>query len=301
LLDPQGEPPMRNLDLKKLLFDFVFLSAGCVSLAFGITAILRPNGLITGGTPGLAIVIAELTGINYAYIFYAETLIILALSFALLGKAESIKIILLSIVFPAVLVIFEFLQFEFIESDLFLASIYYGVFAGVGIGLIFKRGYSLGGTDTLARIARRKALPFMSISQILLVIDVVVILSSVLIYDRTIALYGIIALYIFMKTVDIILFGFGSRKVKIEAISDRADEISDFIMHTIMRGTSIYDIRGGYSNETKTKVVSICSPRESMLIKRFIASIDPKAFVYVVPIASAWGTGAGFYSLETDD
>lgn len=292
---------MPKWDLKKILSDVCFLSAGCISLAFGITAILRPNGLITGGTPGIAIVISGLTGINYTIIFYAATLIILVGTFALLGTTEGFKIILLSIVFPAVLVLFEFLHFEFIESDLFLASIYYGVFAGIGVGLIFKRGYSLGGTDTLAKILRRKALPFMSISQILLVIDILVILSSLLIYERNIALYGIIALYIFMKTVDIILFGFGSRKVKIEAISDRYDEISDFILHTIRRGTSIYDIRGGYSNETRSKVVSICSPRESMLIKRFIARTDPKAFVYVIPIASVWGTGVGFYSLESEE
>jgi uncharacterized membrane-anchored protein YitT (DUF2179 family) len=292
---------MPKWNLKKILFDFIFLSCGCFILAFGITAILRPNGLITGGTPGIAIVVAELTGINYTIIFYAATLIILVVTFALLGTREGFKIILLSIVFPAVLVLFEFLHFEFIESDLFLASIYYGVFAGIGVGLIFKRGYSLGGTDTLAKILRRKALPFMSISQILLAIDVLVILSSLLIYEKNIALYGIIALYIFMKTVDIILFGLGSRKVKIEAISDRSDEISNFILHTIRRGTSIYDIRGGYSNETRSKVVSICSPRESMLIKRFIAHLDPKAFVYVIPIASVWGTGAGFYNLEGED
>lgn len=290
---------MKKWGLKKVLLDFIFLSAGCISLAFGITAILRPNGLITGGTPGMAIVIAGLTGINYAIIFYAATLIILVVTFAFLGKAEGFKIILLSIIFPAVLVLFEILHFEFIESDLFLASIYYGVFAGVGVGLIFKRGYSLGGTDTLAKIARRNVLPFMSISQILLVIDVLVILSSLLIYDKHIALYGIIALYIFMKTVDIILFGFGSKKVMIESISERSDEISKFITQSIKRGTSIYVIRGGYSNETKSKVVSICSPRESMLIKRFIARIDPKAFVYVIPIASAWGTG--FYSLVNED
>lgn len=292
---------MPKWNLKKILLDFSFLSVGCISLAFGITAILRPNGLITGGTPGIAIVIAGLTGINYTIFFYAATLIILVGTFALLGTTEGFKIILLSIVFPAVLVVFEILHFEFIESDLFLASIYYGIFAGIGVGLILKRGYSLGGTDTLAKILRRKVLPFMSISQILLVIDVLVILSSLLIYDKNIALYGIIALYIFMKTVDIILFGFGSKKVKIEAISDHSEEISQFILHTIRRGTSIYDIRGGYTNETKNKVVSICSPRESMLIKRFIARTDPKAFVYVVPIASVWGFGAGFFNLENDE
>jgi uncharacterized membrane-anchored protein YitT (DUF2179 family) len=288
-------------NLKKLCLDVLFLVSGCTTLAFGITAILRPNGLITGGTPGLAIVLAELTGFNYTIIFYVLSLIILIGAFVLLGKVEGTKIVLLSITFPAVVILFEWLQFEFIEHDLFLASIYYGLFAGIGVGLIFKRGYSLGGTDTLAKIFRRRTLPFMSLSQILLIMDVLVIVTSLLIFDKRIALYGIIALYIFMRTVDIILFGFGSKKVKIEAISEYAGEISDYILHTIKRGTSIYNIHGGYTNAPKTKVVSVCSPREAVLIKRFIARTDTSAFVYVIPVASAWGAGAGFFRLEDEE
>lgn len=291
---------MARWNIKKLLLDVLFLVGGCAALAFGITAILRPNGLITGGTPGLAIILAELAGVNYTIIFYALTLIILISAFVFLGNTEGAKIVFLSVAFPAVLILFEVLQLEFIEHDLFLASIYYGLFAGVGVGLIFKRGYSLGGTDTLAKILRRRALPFISLSQILLISDVLVILSSLLIFDKRIALYGIISLYIFMRTVDAILFGLGSKKVKIEAISESAGEISDFILHSIKRGTSIYDIHGGYSNSPKKKVVSVCSPREAVLIKRFIARTDATAFVYVIPVASVWGTGSGFFRLEDE-
>ncbi len=105
-----------------------------------------------------------------------------------------------------------------------------------------------------------------------------------------------------MKTVDTILFGMGSRKVKIEIISDACDAISDYIMNEVKRGTSMYEIKGGYSNESKMKVVSVCSPRESMLIKRFIANLDPGAFVNVLPVSSVWGgEGIGFDALVDED
>jgi len=35
-----------------------------------------------------------------------------------------------------------------------------------------------------------------------------------------------------------------------------------------------------------------------MLIKRFIAHIDPDAFVDVLPVISVWGKGVGFDSLS---
>jgi hypothetical protein len=69
-----------------------------------------PSVIESALTLGMAIVLSEMTEINYTIIFYAATLIILVGSFALLGKAEGVKIILLSIIFPAILVMFEVLH-----------------------------------------------------------------------------------------------------------------------------------------------------------------------------------------------
>jgi uncharacterized membrane-anchored protein YitT (DUF2179 family) len=68
-------------------------------------------------------------------------------------------------------------------------------------------------------------------------------------------------------------------------------------MNTIGRGISTYEITGGYTNNTRQKIMSICSPREVMLIKMHIAKIDPDAFVNVLPVISVWGKGIGFESL----
>ncbi len=292
---------MSKWSFEKFFMDLIFLTLGCSSLAFGVTAILRPNGLITGGATGASIVISELIGIPYTMVYYGLSVAILLSSILFIGKAEGLKIVFLTLTFPMVLIGFEAMNIEFIENDLFLASIYFGIFAGTGVGLILKRGYSMGGTESIAKILHRRLFSFLSLSQILLGIDLVIVVSSLLIYDKRIALYAIFTQYVFMKTVDTILFGMGSRKVKIEIISDACDAISDYIMNEVKRGTSMYEIKGGYSNESKMKVVSVCSPRESMLIKRFIANLDPGAFVNVLPVSSVWGEGIGFDALVDED
>ena len=292
---------MSKWSFEKFFMDLIFLTLGCSSLAFGVTAILRPNGLITGGATGASIVISELIGIPYTMVYYGLSIAILLSSILFIGKAEGLKIVFLTLTFPMVLIGFEALNIEFIENDLFLASIYFGIFAGTGVGLILKRGYSMGGTESIAKILHRKLFSFMSLSQILLGIDMIIVVSSLLIYDKRIALYAVLTQYVFMKTVDAILFGMGSRKVKIEVISDACDAISDYIMKDVKRGTSMYEIKGGYSNESRMKVVSVCSPRESMLIKRFIANLDPSAFVNVLPVSSVWGQGVGFDALVDEE
>ncbi|MFZ5969164.1 MAG: YitT family protein [Bacillota bacterium] len=291
----------KKINVQKLLLDYLYIILGCVLLAFAITSILKPNGLMTGGITGISIILDKLTGMKYTYIYYALSLLVLLGAWITLGKREAGKIILLSVTFPIILIAFEMVRFDFIENDTILASIYYGIIGGAGCGLILKRGYSMGGTDTIAKILHHKIFPFISISQLLLGIDVVIIITSYFIYDKSVALYAILTQIIFVKSIDLVLFGFGSKNVKIEIISDKNEEIEAYILHTIKRGISTYEIKGGYTNLSKNKIISICSPREIMLIKMFIAQVDPNAFVDVIPVISVWGKGVGFESLVEEE
>lgn len=289
---------MKSLEFKNKVLDFIFVVLGCMLVAFSITSILKPNGLISGGITGVSIIMEGVVRISYEYIYYSLSLLVLIAAYLTLGKREAIKIVTLSIAFPAILILFERMNFVFIENDRILASIYFGIICGIGTALILKRGFSQGGSDTIAKILHNKAFPFVSLSEILLCIDGVIIISSAVIYDKEIALYAIISQLICIKVVDTVLYGFSSKKVKVEIISENHEEIANYILSDIKRGISTYEIKGGYMNLVRLKIVTVCSPRESMLIKMFIASQDPDAFVNVIPVTSVWGKGLGFESLQ---
>ncbi len=284
-------------NIKKTILDYSLVFIGCVLLAFAITSILKPNGLISGGVTGISILLEQLIKVKYTYIYYTLTILVLSAAWVLIGKKEALKIIVLSLLFPFILIVMENLNYDFIENDLFLASIYFGLIAGIGVGLIMKQGFSMGGTDTISKILHRKFLPFMSLSQLILLIDGTVIFASIFVFDVKIALYAIITQLVFVKAIDLIMFGMGSKKVKIEIISRENEKVETFIIHEINRGISAYEIIGGYTNQRRRKIVSICSPRESMLIRSYISKIDPEAFINVLPVISVWGKGVGFDSL----
>ncbi len=289
---------MKNLEFKSKVLDFIFVALGCMLVAFSITSILKPNGLISGGITGISIIMEGVIRVSYEYIYYSLSLLVLIIAYLTLGKGEAIKIVTLSVTFPAILIVFERMNFVFIENDRILASIYFGIICGIGTALILKRGFSQGGSDTIAKILHNKVFPFVSLSEILLCIDGVIIISSAVIYDKEIALYAIISQLICMKVVDTVLYGLSSKKVKVEIISENHEEIANYILSDIKRGISTYEIKGGYMNLVRLKIVTVCSPRESMLIKMFIASQDPDAFVNVIPVTSVWGKGLGFESLQ---
>jgi uncharacterized membrane-anchored protein YitT (DUF2179 family) len=292
---------LKSNDLKKIVLDCLLVTVGSILIAFAITSILKPNGLVTGGITGISIIIEKLIHIKYTYAYYLLSIVVLIAAWISLGKREGIKIITISIVFPLVLIMFEKLNFCFIKNDLMLASVYYGLICGIGSGLVLKRGYSMGGTDTVAKIFHRKIFTFISVSEIMLYIDGAIIASSAIIYNLNIALYAIISQIILVTAIDTVLYGFGSKKVKLEIISSRHEDITNFILNDIKRGVTSYKVKGGYMNLERTKLLTICSPRESMLIKRYISQVDQDAFVDVLPVISVWGKGVGFDSLIEEE
>lgn len=289
------------MKIKDTLLELIVVLIGCILLAFAITAILEPNELMTGGITGLSIMLGKVTGIDYTIIYYLSSLIILLTTYMSLGKHEASKIVLLSILFPAVLMVFKQLDLRLIEDDMFLSAIYYGIIGGAGVGLILKSGYSTGGTDSIGKILHKKRYPFISVNQIITMIDVVIIIISIFTFDIKVALYAILTQLVVLKSVEAVLYGLSPKLVKLEVISDHEDVISQFIMHEIKRGVTKYAILGGYSNMTKTKVITICSPRESLVIKKFIADKDERAFVDILPVVSVFGEGLGFKRITDEN
>ena len=159
---------MKVNNIKKLIIDVIVVAIGCVLTAFSIACILKPNGLVSGGLTGLSILTEGITGIPYTYTYYVLSLLVLLITRIFLGRREALSIIILSVVIPAMLMVFQSLNYNFISNDLLLSSIYFGVFCGFGAGLVLKRGYSEGGTDTIAKLLDKKLLPFVSLSTLIL-------------------------------------------------------------------------------------------------------------------------------------
>jgi uncharacterized membrane-anchored protein YitT (DUF2179 family) len=105
---------------------------------------------------------------------------------------------------------------------------------------------------------------------------------------------------ILSKTIDFVLYGFESKIVQMEIITQKADVLVDFIMNDIERGVSIHKVEGGYTRQTRDQLRLLCSPRESISVKRGIAKLDPDAFVTLMQVDSVWGFGKGFGDIKKD-
>ena len=192
----------------------------------------------------------------------------------------------------------RFVHFELLEEkDLFLAAVYHGVASGLCSGLILSRGYSLCASDAIAKMLRKKIFKTSSVSKVLLAIDGAVIITSGFFYGVNIALYALITQVVLTKIIDAIVFGLASHIVEVKVITSEIAPVQDYILHTLNRGVSISRIVGAYTMKSHDQLLTYCSPRESVLIRQFVASKDPHAFITVIKVDTVWGQGAGFSNL----
>lgn len=279
----------------RTLTDLFFLVIACSVGAFSTTAVMIPNGLTSGGLTGIVRILQTFIPLDFSVMYYALAILIWFVVIALLGMAEAKKVLVVTLLYPAILVIFEQLDFQLLEEkDVILAAIFCGVFAGVCNGLVFWRGYSFCGTESVAKILKKKLLPHVDISKILLLLDSVIIVLSAFIFGRNIALYALVTQFIGSKMVDFIMYGFETKIVQMQIITSRNSDVAKYIMQDIGRGVSSYDIVGEYTGQHRKQLIVLCSPRESMVIKKYLMDMDPSAFVAIMQVNTVWGEGRGF-------
>ncbi len=280
---------------KRFITDLFFLVIACCVGAFATTAVMLPNGLTSGGLTGIVRILQTFIPMDFSVMYYALAILIWVVVVVLLGKEEGKKVLVVTVLYPAILVVFEQINFQLLEEkDVILAAIFCGVFAGVCNGLVFWRGYSFCGTESVAKILKKKLLPHVDISKILLLLDSVIIILSAFIFGRNIALYALVTQFIGSKMVDFIMYGFETKIVQMQIITSQNEAVAQYIMHEIHRGVSSYDIVGEYTGQHRKQLIVLCSPRESMVIKKHLMEVDPSAFVTIMQVNTVWGEGRGF-------
>ncbi|MBR2674964.1 MAG: YitT family protein [Mogibacterium sp.] len=287
---------------KAKLRDIMISLLAVVIGSIGTVGILIPNGLTIGGITGIARIIQHYTSWNYSLIYYAFSMIIMVIVWLSLGVRELRKIVLMSIAYPTVMILLEVKNVVLLESDdLFLVSVFCGVLFGISGGLTFKAGFSSGGADSLAKVIKFRYLPHIGINDITFVVNAVVVVASAFVFGINIALYAIIITYTQMRVGEAVMFGLSGKLVELEIIPGDAEALTEYVMKELGRGVSSIEVTGEYTGDKRKQLKILCSPRESFLIKRYLAHHDPKSFVSVTAVKSVWGVGRGFSDIHKID
>ena len=175
-------------------------------------------------------------------------------------------------------------------SDTLVASLMGGVVSGLGMGMLFIRGVSTGGTDLLALILK-KLLPNLPAGTLLMFVDAAVVaIATVIFRDFDVAIYSAITIYVCSKVIDALTQGVDYAKV-IYTVTNRGEEVARALNEHTDRGSTLIPAVGGYTGEGKQLVMTVTRRSVVAQTLRVIRQADPKSFTFVMDSTEVHGEG----------
>ena len=275
--------------ISTLLVDLVYDIVGCFIYGGGMVTFASASNFAPGGVSGIAILLNYLTKIPIGFATVLINIPIILLTFKTLGKkffARSVKTIVVSWVVVDYLVPL----IPNYTGEPILAAIFGGILAGAGLALIYIRDSSTGGSDFVIMAIRKKN-PHLSLGNISLAVDSIIIVLGAVVYKNINAmLYGFIMTILYSLIIDKLMYGFDSRKM-VMVITEKGKQVADRIGEDVERGVTIANGQGGYTGNDKQILLCTCSKAEVFKIRKIAYQIDPAAFIIVSSVDTAYGEG----------
>lgn len=279
------------MEKKRLIPEILLMTLGTALVAVGVYFFKFPNNISTGGVTGLAILLSSLIpAFSSSAYASAINLLFLILGFVCLNRGFGVRTVYCSLLFSALLSALEWLcpLSAPLTDELILELFFAIIFPALGSAILFNLGGSTGGTDILAMILKKYT--SLDIGKALLCVDVLIALSTFLVFDVRTGLCSLLGLVLKSVLVDNIIESL-NRKKSFILVTSHPDEVCDYITHTLHRSATFWAARGAYSHEEKYVVLTALSRVQAAALRRHLKLLDPNAFMLITNSSEIFGKG----------
>jgi len=281
---------LETINKRNLVKRYVMLVLGCLIVAFAFNLFFLRYNIVCFGVSGVSIVISK--WINPSVFIMVSNIILLVIGYFFLGIDEIKNQIVGTLIYPI------FVELTLMVTDLIdlgnlemiIIAVMGGILAGVGSGLIYKSGYSTGGTDIIGALVCKYSK--ISMGSAMLFVNVVIIAIGKLVFPWKIVMYAIVVAYLISIATDKILLGISNSKAFYIVVDKNKDDVvRDFLTSLPDVGSTIIDAHGGYSNDKQTLILAVVPTKMYFLIKEGLREIDKNIFYLVCDSYEVSGRG----------
>ena len=275
-----------------------------VAMAIAAAAVyyfLMPGKLIVGSISGLSIVISGIfekflgMTVKVSVVVFIINAILLLLAWFLIGKEFGLKTAYAALVLAPLIEMWEKIcPYEklvepgttSVMGDIWFDLICFILILSASQAILFRINASTGGLDIIAKIVNKYLHYDMGMS--VTIAGVLICCTAFAINPFRLVVIGLICTWMNGLIVDYFMISLAKRK-RVCIISEDYERIRDYIINTIVRGCSLYEVTGGYSGRKTMEIQSLLTQDEFVNLMGWIRTNDIKAFITAGNVSEVYG------------
>ena len=278
------------LSQKKFWIEIVALVAALLVGAAAVYYFLIPGNLILGSISGLAMVICSLLesagiAMKVSVMVLILNAFLLILAYVFLGPEVGLKTIIASRLLGPFMDFWAWIcpydrliepGLTSVMGDPIFDLLGFVLLLGASQAFLFRINASTGGLDIVAMIMKKYL--HWDIGTSVTVSGVIVCLSSFLVNPFRLVVIGLIGTWFNGIVVDYFTVSLNKRK-RVCIISNEYEKIRQYIISTLCRGCSMYEVKGGFKETPGVEIQTILTQGEFASLMEFVRKEDIHAFI----------------------
>ena len=262
---------------------------GNALLAFAVCAFVVPNGIMLGGSNGIALFLQQFIPLRLSVISAVVNVALFLLGLAFLGWKFAANSLLSTIIYPVILAVFEALPLnDLFSENIVISGLACGVLCGLGIGMVIRVGGSTGGMDIPPCILQKyKGIP---VGNSVMFFDILVVLMQVVIKGMDGLLLSVLVIAVMSFTINKTILS-GDRKIQIIIISPQFQAIRQEILEKLDCGVTMLEMEGGYEGEKRQAILTVVYSNKYTAIRDAALKHDKHAFIVASDVTNVNGIG----------
>ena len=275
----KADSVVKQIYKKDRLIRYAFFLLGMLILSVSYNVFILPNDIVYG-VGGLGVIFYRTMGIDPAFVIMIGSILLLFLSYFLLGWEKTRNSIIGSLFYPIFVKLSGPLSgyIDLGTTEIIVTVICGSVLSGFGLGLVFKSGFTTGGTDILNQIFSKYFK--VSIGKAMLFTDGIIVAAAFFIFGFQKFIYSIINMYVVGLITDKVILGISESK-SFYIITEHETDVKKYILNNLSHGVTVLEARGCYTGNVMKVIMCIIPTREYFKAKEGIQTIDPNAFFLV--------------------
>ena len=278
---------MKNLREKFRSYLLIALGTALTAGAFGL--IVLPQRMAAGGITGLSVLLSRVLPLPVAAIVFVLNAGLFLLGWACAGREFAFRTLLVSLLFPVLLELFQRMDIlAALCTDPLLSSLLAGGMLGFGTGLVLLGNGSCGGFDILGVVLNKKL--GVPVSLVMFLCDGAVLIAQALKLGILNTVYGVLVILVSSFTINRVLTN-GKEEGQMLIFSQKYEEIRRALLDDQDVGLTFLNGETGYMRRPIKVIVTVMPHSKIENVKKAVYGIDPTAFLLLNSTRYVGGKG----------